>query len=213
MTLPQAILLDRDGTLIEDRHYLSDPQGVTLLPGVGQGLARLSAEGCRLFIVSNQSGIGRGYFTEESVQACQRRLEELLHRFEVKLEDAVWCPHAPEESCQCRKPLPGLWHQLRKKYGLDPEHCLMIGDKKDDLLFACNARLMAGIMVLTGKGTEQARSLGLNMPKTGCSILDRAHDQTGPTQYIVAANFEAAVDWILAEKGTRCVDRTRSDEV
>ncbi len=198
MSMPQAILLDRDGTLIVDRHYLSDPHGVALLPGVGKGLARLSAAGCELFLVSNQSGIGRGYFTEESVLACQQRLDDLLQEFEVRLEDAVWCPHAPEDCCQCRKPLPGLWKKLQNRYGLDPRRSLMIGDKKDDLLFACNAGLSAGILVLTGKGTEHARSSGLPIPLAGCIDLDPVCGANGPTERTVAADFGAAVDWILA---------------
>ena len=108
MAFVRAVLLDRDGTLIEDRHYLADPAGVVLLPGVGSALARLARDGRRLFMVSNQSGVGRGYFDEEAVRACQRRLEELLGGCGVRLDDAVWCPHAPEAACSCRKPLPGL---------------------------------------------------------------------------------------------------------
>ena len=90
MAFVRAVLLDRDGTLIEDRHYLADPAGVVLLPGVGPALARLARDGRRLFMVSNQSGVGRGYFDEEAVRACQRRLEELLGGCGVRLDDAVW---------------------------------------------------------------------------------------------------------------------------
>lgn len=212
MTLPQAILLDRDGTLIEDRHYLYDPAGVVLLPGVGKGLARLSAAGCRLFLVSNQSGIGRGYFTEESVRACQKRLDELLLETGVRLEDAVWCPHAPEAHCRCRKPLPGLWEQLRERHGLDPRRCLMIGDKEDDLRFATSAMLSAGILVCTGKGTAHARGLGVSAPEAGCVMLP-PQEPHAPTRRIIAADFEAAVSWILAGGASSPVDRARSEEV
>lgn len=104
MSVSCAVLLDRDGTLIEDKHYLSEPSGVALLPGVGPALSRLVQAGHRLFLVSNQSGVGRGYFTEQAVVACQKRLEELLEPYGVAFTDAVWCPHAPEESCFCRKP-------------------------------------------------------------------------------------------------------------
>ena len=92
MSVSCAVLLDRDGTLIEDKHYLSEPSGVALLPGVGPALSRLVQAGHRLFLVSNQSGVGRGYFTEQAVVACQKRLEELLEPYGVAFTDAVWCP-------------------------------------------------------------------------------------------------------------------------
>ncbi len=128
MSVSCAVLLDRDGTLIEDKHYLSEPSGVALLPGVGPALSRLVQAGHRLFLVSNQSGVGRGYFTEQAVVACQKRLEELLEPYDVAFTDAVWCPHAPEESCFCRKPLPGMFDELRARHGLLPETTFMIGE-------------------------------------------------------------------------------------
>ena len=147
MSVSCAVLLDRDGTLIEDKHYLSEPSGVALLPGVGPALSRLVQAGHRLFLVSNQSGVGRGYFTEQAVVACQKWLEELLEPYGVAFTDAVWCPHAPEESCFCRKPLPGMFDELRARHGLLPETTFMIGDKLDDLEFAVNAGLSAGLRI------------------------------------------------------------------
>ena len=191
MTNLFAVLLDRDGTLIEDRHYLSDPDGVTLLPGVGEGLSRLAAAGWDLFLVSNQSGIGRGYFTEEAVLACQRRLEELLAPFGVVLKDAVWCPHAPETACRCRKPAPGLFETLEMRHGLDPKHCVMIGDKIDDLGFAVAAGLGAGVLVLSGKGAAHARKAGLPLPDSG------ALEAEGEPRRVVAVDFAAAADWVI----------------
>lgn len=188
-----AVLLDRDGTLIEDRHYLADPAGVALLPGVGPALARLVREGRRLFLVSNQSGVGRGYFTEEAVRACQRRLEDLLRPYGVAFEDAVWCPHAPEEACRCRKPLPGMFEALRTRHGLDPASTAMIGDKLDDLAFAANAGLAAGLLVLSGKGAAQARDAGLPVPESGCVEVP------GAPRRVVAADFTAAAAWLMRE--------------
>ena len=197
-----AILLDRDGTLIEDRHYLSDPAGVCLLPGVGKGLAKLAAAGCRLFMVSNQSGIGRGYFAETDVIACQNRLNELLSLDNAALEDAVWCPHAPEDKCACRKPLPGMWETLRRRHGLDPARAVMIGDKGDDLRFAVNAGLAAGVLVLTGEGRSAARSDNFPVPENGCREMEPVANPDGSvphTRRIVAADFAAAVEWILRD--------------
>lgn len=190
MAFVRAVLLDRDGTLIEDRHYLADPAGVVLLPGVGSALARLARDGRRLFMVSNQSGVGRGYFDEEAVRACQRRLEELLGGCGVRLDDAVWCPHAPEAACSCRKPLPGLFEALRERHGLSPESTVMIGDKLDDLVFAANAGLAAGILVLSGKGAAEAREAGLPIPASGYA------ECPGLPRRVVAADFAAAAAWI-----------------
>ena len=193
MSVSCAVLLDRDGTLIEDKHYLSEPSGVALLPGVGPALSRLVQAGHRLFLVSNQSGVGRGYFTEQAVVACQKRLEELLEPYGVAFTDAVWCPHAPEESCFCRKPLPGMFDELRARHGLLPETTFMIGDKLDDLGFAANAGLSAGLLVLSGKGAEHARKAGYPVPVSGIVEVP------GAPRRVVAVDFESAVAWIVRD--------------
>ncbi len=193
MSVSCSVLLDRDGTLIEDRHYLSEPSGVALLPGVGPALSRLVQAGLRLFLVSNQSGVGRGYFTEEAVAACQKRLEELLEPYGVAFTDAVWCPHAPEEACPCRKPLPGLFDRLRARHGLVPETTFMIGDKLDDLEFAANAGLSAGLLVLSGKGADHARKAGYSVPVSGTAGVSEA------PRRIIAADFASAAEWIMRD--------------
>ncbi len=157
----EHLFLDRDGVVIEDRHYLADPDGVVLLPGVPQALAEARDVGVRLYLVSNQSGIGRGYFTREACLACQRRLEELLAEHGVRFADADFCPHAPEEGCACRKPGAGMWLGMAERHGLRPETCAMVGDKASDIAFARNCGFAAAVLVLTGKGAEQARQLGL----------------------------------------------------
>jgi len=188
------ILLDRDGTLIEDRHYLSDPAQVTLLPGVAQALRRLSRAGCRLFVVSNQSGVGRGYFSLESAHACNARLAEILAAHDVHFTDMLLCPHSPEEGCACRKPQTGMWDMLRERYGLHAAHTAMIGDKVDDVRFGRAAGLRT-ILVLTGKGRDHAAGLGLPLPDAGFRTpgvplpVDQPH--------AVAADLVAAVDFLV----------------
>lgn len=164
-TTAPIVLLDRDGTLIADKHYLADPDQVELLPGVGSSLARLAGQGARFFLVSNQSGIGRGYFPLEAALAVNERLAALLDPFGVRFTDMVFCPHAPQDNCSCRKPKIGLWNALRERYGLDPGHCLMAGDKGEDMAFASAARLALRALVLTGHGRDTAKSLGLNLPE------------------------------------------------
>ena len=197
MSVSRAVLLDRDGTLIEDRDYLADPAGVVLLPGVGPALSRLVRAGHRLFLVSNQSGVGRGYFTEDAVCACQRRLEALLKPYGAAFTDVVWCPHAPEACCRCRKPLTGMFETLRARHGLSPASSVMIGDKLDDLAFAANAGLSAGLLVLSGKGADHARKAGFPVPAAGCAEVP------GVPRRVVAADFASAVEWLLQEEANR----------
>lgn len=157
------ILLDRDGTLIEDKHYLADPSQVCILPGVVTGLTRFKQAGLNLFLVSNQSGVGRGYFAETDVQNCQQRLDELLLAQGLSLNDKIWCSHSPEAHCACRKPNIGMWQFLAAKHGLKAAETIMIGDKPEDVQFAQNAGLKP-VLVLTGKGLQSAKNMGMNLP-------------------------------------------------
>lgn len=157
------LLLDRDGTLIRDAHYLSDPAGVELLPGVADALCGLASRGMSFYLVSNQSGIGRGMFTAEEAQAVNERMASLLAPYGVFFSDMLFCPHAPEDGCDCRKPAPGMWRQLQRRHGLDPAECLMIGDKEEDMRFATTAGLALRALVYTGKGAATAERLGIRL--------------------------------------------------
>ena len=128
----QAVFLDRDGTLIVDRHYLGDPEGVELLPGAREGTERLRELGYRLFLFTNQSGIGRGWITRDQVDACNRRTEELLG-----LEDGFAgvgvAPERPEEPAVYRKPSPRYLRECLHRFHLDPARCWMVGDQPRDV--------------------------------------------------------------------------------
>lgn len=147
------VLLDRDGTIIYDKHYLSDPDGVELLPGAAEGLKKMQDMGFGLAMLSNQSGVGRGYFDETSVKSCNTRLAELLAEHGVAIEGAYYCPHAPEDECDCRKPAPGLMKQAAEDLGFDPAESYMIGDKAADMGVG-KATGATTILVLTGKGMK-----------------------------------------------------------
>jgi histidinol-phosphate phosphatase family protein len=120
----EAVLFDRDGTLVEDVPYNGDPERVRLRPGAKEAVARLRDAGVPFAVVSNQSGIGRGLITAEQVAAVNRRIEELLGPI------PVWavCPHAPGERCDCRKPAPGLVLEAARRLRVAPERCAVIGD-------------------------------------------------------------------------------------
>lgn len=184
-----TIFLDRDGTIIEDRHYLADPDGVTLLPHAAEALARFAAEGMRIFIVTNQSGIGRGYYSLEEYLACEARLNAMLQEHGVTVAATAHCPHAPDARCMCRKPRIGLWEQLCDAHGLKADECIMIGDKMADINFGRNAGFAASILVLTGKGEKTASdygfSKGIQLP--ACS-----------TPHFVADDLADAADWIFS---------------
>jgi len=161
MTRIRTILLDRDGTLIEERHYLRDPEQVVLIPGVAACMRRLAGLGCGFFLASNQSGIGRGYFSQDQYLAVHARLEALLRDEGADLVDSAFCPHAPDTDCPCRKPLTGMWQDLAEKHGLRPEETVMIGDKAADIRFGQAIGCAETVLVLTGHGSEEAAKLGL----------------------------------------------------
>ena len=129
----RAALLDRDGTVIADRGYLADPAGVEILPGAAEGLARMRSLGLGLAILTNQSGIGRGYFDEAQLRAVNLRMEELLEDEGVRLDGIYCCPCHPDRRCGCRKPRPGLVCQASADLGFDPSRSFVIGDKGSDI--------------------------------------------------------------------------------
>ena len=132
MTRRAAVFVDRDGTIMEDRGYLADPDGVRLLPGAPEALARLSRAGFALVLVTNQSGVNRGLLTMADVHAVNRRVEELLLPAGVVFADVRVCPHRPDENCTCRKPNPGMILEAARHLDLDPARSYMIGDKPSD---------------------------------------------------------------------------------
>lgn len=131
----QAVLFDRDETLVVDVPFNGDPARVEPAPNARALLDRLRAAGLRLAVVSNQSGIGRGYITAEQVDAVNRRIDELLGPF----DGFFVCPHAPQDACECRKPKPKLILDAARALGVDPACCYVVGDRDSDVEAARNA--------------------------------------------------------------------------
>jgi D-glycero-D-manno-heptose 1,7-bisphosphate phosphatase len=136
----KAVFLDRDGTLIVEKHYIKNPQDVELEFGVVEGLNLLKNNGYLLIMVTNQSGIGRGLLTLADFEAVQTKFFELLAEQGLNLDAVYMCPHHPNDACSCRKPKPGLILQGISDFHLDPKVCFMIGDKESD----CEAGKAAG---------------------------------------------------------------------
>ncbi|MGD0198641.1 MAG: HAD family hydrolase [Solirubrobacteraceae bacterium] len=146
----RAVFLDRDGTLIADPGYLRDPGRVELLPGAAAALAELARRGALLVVVSNQSGIGRGLITPQEARSVHDRFAHLLEQAGVALDDAYYCPHAPDAGCTCRKPLPGMLLQAAREHGIDLDRSTMIGNSADDIA-AGQAAGAFTILLLDGK--------------------------------------------------------------
>ena len=127
------VFLDRDGTIMEDRHFMRDPGDVCLLPGAAEGLRQMKRMGARLVVVTNQSGVGRGYFDLASVERVNHRLVELLAATGVTLDGTYVCPHRPEDGCTCRKPGTKLLQTAAEDLGIAPAGSFMIGDKATDI--------------------------------------------------------------------------------
>lgn len=143
-------ILDRDGTIIFDRHYLARAEQVELLPGAAEGLRRLRRLGLGLLVVSNQTGVARGYFDEAAVEAANERLRQLLRAEEVELDGVEYCPHHPEAGCPCRKPATGLVDRVAGRLEIDLPASFVIGDKPSDVQLGRNLGAVA-VLVRTGR--------------------------------------------------------------
>lgn len=130
-----AVVFDRDGTIVFDVPYNGDPSAVQIVPGVSAALQRLRDANIPIAVVSNQSGVARGLLTAAQVEAVNRRIDELLGPFDAWL----YCPHGPDDACECRKPKPKMILDAAKIMRVDPSCCVVIGDKASDVEAARNA--------------------------------------------------------------------------
>lgn len=142
----KALFLDRDGTLIVDKHYLADPAGVELLPGVVEGLERAQKLGYKLFLFSNQSGIGRGYYTMQDAMRVNHYMEELIGLTRPLFAGECLAPETPEQPPVYRKPSPRFILEMIDAHQLDPAQCIMVGDRETDVEAGLNAKIqVAGL--------------------------------------------------------------------
>lgn len=150
-----VLFLDRDGTINVEVNYLSDPGDFRLLPGAAEAVRAMNDAGWAVVVVTNQSGVGRGYFTGETVAAIHRRMADELAACGARVDAVYVCPHHPAEGCNCRKPNATLYRQALVDLGLTGAPCAAVGDKLTDLepgrALGCRT-----ILVETGHGPEEA---------------------------------------------------------
>lgn len=151
-----AVFLDRDGTLNVETKYLCRPEDLVLFPGIGPALKRLQDAGFLLIIITNQSGIGRGYYTEADMHSVNAKLQEELAKDGVRFEKVYFAPEAPDQPSRGRKPSPQLLFDARDELGINLAASYMIGDKLIDLECGWNAGVKRSILVSTGYGHDFA---------------------------------------------------------
>lgn len=157
-----AVFLDRDGTINEEVGFLSDPEQVALIPRAADALVKLRDAGLKLIVVTNQSGIARGLFSEAELHHVNRKLTALLAEHGAKIDEYYFCPHHPnfgeKKNCDCRKPKPGMAHQAVRELGVDLSRSYFVGDKLTDIELGKNAGGKT-VLVLTGYGSEEKKLL------------------------------------------------------
>jgi D-glycero-D-manno-heptose 1,7-bisphosphate phosphatase len=178
----RAVFLDRDGTIIVEKHYLHKVEDLALIPGAAAALKRLQQAGFKLFIVSNQSGVGRGYFTLADVEKVHQHLVAEFAHEGVRFEKIYVAPEAPDAPSRGRKPSPQFIFDARDEFGLDLAQSYIIGDKQIDLECGWNAGLKKSILVRTGYGAELERN---SLKQLGAAV--------------VVDNLPAAAEWILSQ--------------
>jgi D-glycero-D-manno-heptose 1,7-bisphosphate phosphatase len=170
----RAVFLDRDGVLMEDSNYVGQLERVVIIPAAVAALQRLQAAGYRLLVVTNQSGVGRGYFTHEHVAQVHAHLDEQFAKAGVKIDRYYVCPHHPDDNCACRKPSPKSLRDAAQEFHLDLALSYMVGDRASDIQAGRNAGVRT-ILVLTGAG-QQTVAEGKATPDHVAQDLSAAAD-------------------------------------
>ena len=161
-----GVFFDRDGTINVDLDYLSDPEKLRLIPGAADAIKEANELGVRVFVITNQSGVARGLYTEQDVHTVHRRLQQVLRQAGARIDALFYCPHHPDygnppyrKECSCRKPKIGMLKEAEKSFGIDLKASFVVGDKCTDVETGKNAGC-GTVLVLTGYGTAEAAECG-----------------------------------------------------
>ena len=155
---PKAIFLDRDGVINKEKNYLYKKEDFEFIDGVFDACKYFQKLGYQLIIITNQSGIARGYYQEEDFQKLTQWMLRKFTNQGLRILDVFFCPHGPESTCNCRKPKPGMLLEARGKYNIDMKNSWMIGDKEADVRAANAAGIENTILVKTGHDIDEANS-------------------------------------------------------
>ena len=180
--LKKIVFLDRDGVINRDSpDYIKTWEEFEFLPGSLDAVALLSRNGFAVIVITNQSPIGRGMIEEKTLSRTHRLMSEAVAAHGGKIEAIFFCPHTPEEGCDCRKPMPGLVFKARDRYGIDLSGTVFVGDSAKDIECARNAGCGRSILVKTGNGAEAAKALA----------------ERGVAPDYLADDLRDAANWIL----------------
>ncbi|MFT3953592.1 MAG: D-glycero-beta-D-manno-heptose 1,7-bisphosphate 7-phosphatase [Piscinibacter sp.] len=183
----RLVILDRDGTINEDRDdYVKSPEEWTPVPGALEAIARLNHNGWHTVVASNQSGIGRGLFDMATLNAMHVKMHQMLAKHGGRIDAVFFCPHAPEDGCDCRKPMPGLFRQIGERFGVDLADVPVVGDVLRDL----QAGVAVGCephLVRTGKAAPERMS--------DAQVAELCEKVPGTR---VHASLDAFAEWLIA---------------
>jgi len=177
-TKHRAVFLDRDGTIARDVPYCRRIEDFKILPGVPSAIRLLNRQGYRVIVITNQSGIARGYFTEDTLTLIHDKMRGELREAGASIDAIYVCPHHPDEGCECRKPKPTLLVKAADELGILLEHSYMVGDDAKD--------------IQAGKAAG-CRTIWLNTDSMGQRLA------SGPPSDHIAANLSEAVEWLLSD--------------
>lgn len=187
--LNKGVFIDRDDTISRDVNYCSRPDDFELLPTVGGGIRLLNQEGFKVVVVTNQSGIARGYFTEEMLHKIHKKMVDELAKFGAHIDAIFYCPHHPDEDCECRKPKPKLAYQAIEQLHIDPRRSFTIGDRLMDVELA-RAIGCRSVMIPSKPGKEELKN---------CDIR--------PDH--IALDLESAAKWVIHQSNQGSMGRQR----
>ena len=177
----KAVFVDRDGTINVDGPYLADPDKFEMYPGVGEGIKKLKENGFKIIVITNQSGIARGYFTEDDLAKVHDKMKKEFQKFNVELDGIYYCPHHPDGNCNCRKPKTELFEKAIKEHDIDVKKSYTVGDKIQDV----EAGKKIGV-----------KTILIPVSNTSEEIVGLKNRVEYSPDYI-ADDFANAVEWIL----------------
>ncbi|MCB9481201.1 MAG: D-glycero-beta-D-manno-heptose 1,7-bisphosphate 7-phosphatase [Desulfobacteraceae bacterium] len=183
-----VVFIDRDGVInFDSPDYIKSCDELFFIPQSIDAIANLSMAGHDVFVITNQSVIGRKMVTPEDLKKIFAKMTDAVKEKNGNIKEIFFCPHIPKDNCSCRKPAPGLFFQARDKYGLDLSNSVMIGDSSKDIIAAENAGVKFKILVLTGNGKKAQKEL--------------EEKKTAPDY--IAENLYDAHNWIIKNTGPR----------